>query len=150
MSSPDTRFSLPSIDDDPNTELGVILLGLDADRLLAGLGLASLADDPGLVTLAVDRIRHDSLDHVRTDGLLELGATRWLTVRPTLAAAGLVAGEGGMLRQNWERTGRILANAVEAAPAVLTYLTACWLRRDDVDKLVSGREPDVLPEVAAG
>ncbi|MEC3976943.1 DUF6187 family protein [Amycolatopsis sp. H20-H5] len=151
MSSPhDTRFSLPAIDDDPATEQGVILLGQDAGRLLAGLGLASLADDPALVTLAVDRIRHGSLDHLKPPGLVELGVTRWLSVRGSLP--GPEVADGGALRKVWERAMRIVSRSVDhTGPASLSYLAACWLRRDDVDKLVSGREPrDVLPEVAPG
>ncbi|WP_255482083.1 DUF6187 family protein, partial [Amycolatopsis sp. SID8362] len=33
----DTRFALPEVDAPAATEVGVILLGLEADRLLAGL-----------------------------------------------------------------------------------------------------------------
>ncbi|GAA4294285.1 hypothetical protein GCM10023148_56530 [Actinokineospora soli] len=58
---PDTRFDMPGVDDPVDTEVGVILLGLDADRLLAGLGLASLAEDPGRVAVTVDRVRHDQV-----------------------------------------------------------------------------------------
>jgi hypothetical protein len=44
-----SEFLMPGVDDDPSTEAGVILLGLDAERLLAGLAAAARADDPGLV-----------------------------------------------------------------------------------------------------
>ena len=42
----DTRFDMPDVDDPASTEAGVIMLGQNADRLLAGLGFASLAEDP--------------------------------------------------------------------------------------------------------
>src|SRR5262249_11046326 len=44
----DGVFSFPAVDDAPTTEVGVILMGLDAERLLAGLGTAALGDDPAL------------------------------------------------------------------------------------------------------
>ncbi|MER6800196.1 DUF6187 family protein, partial [Amycolatopsis mediterranei] len=53
----DLRFVLPDVEAPAAVEAGVILLGLDADRLLAGLGLARLADDAALVTQVVDQAR---------------------------------------------------------------------------------------------
>jgi hypothetical protein len=40
---PDSRFDLPDLGSSAEEEAGVILLGLDPDRLLAGLGFAGLA-----------------------------------------------------------------------------------------------------------
>ena len=132
---PDTLFALPGVGDPASTEVGVILLGLDARRLVAGLGLAGLADDPALVTLAVDRLRHGALRELSEESLVESGLARWRRVRPVLEAAGPVAGSGG-LRVTWARTERLVTGAVDGlGRASVAYLTACWLRRDDIDAI---------------
>ncbi len=143
----DHRFALPAIDEPGSTEAGIILLGLDTDRLLAGLGLARLADDPALVTQAVDQARH-GLFAVDLAGLVATGRARWLAVRDTLPA--LRTGEPGALRREWERALDRVADAVpEAGPASAAYLTACLLRRTEVDRFADEGEPDILPEVPA-
>ncbi|GAB2755223.1 DUF6187 family protein [Amycolatopsis magusensis] len=137
MSSPhDTRFSLPSVDGSASAEVGVILMGLDARRLLAGLGLASLFDDPGQVTLAVDHARHDAPLQFSFDGLVATGTTRWLAARDTLSAAGGPAPDAASLRLAWEQTLRLLDNCDldDAGPATVAYLAACWLRREEIDR----------------
>ncbi|WP_020670859.1 DUF6187 family protein [Amycolatopsis nigrescens] len=135
----DTRFSLPAVDAPASTEVGVILLGLDAERLLAGLGLATLADDPGLVALAVDQVRHGALTQFTQEGLVEAGATRWRCLRSTLGAPDAA----GSLRQTWERAIRSLTHSDGPAPgpgpASAAYLAACWLRREDIDRFADHR-----------
>lgn len=160
MSEPyDSRFTLPSVDDAPSTEAGVILLGLDAERLLAGVGLARLADEPALVALAVDQARHDALD-LGTGALVEAGILRWRAVRP-LIEAGPEMTTAGSLRREWEHaTARVTATVSGLGPASVACLAACWLRRDDVDDVAEsaaqGRAPkqgsdthDVLSRVFA-
>ncbi|EME51943.1 DUF6187 family protein [Amycolatopsis decaplanina] len=160
MSEPyDSRFTLPSIDDAPSTESGVILMGLDAERLLAGVGLARLADEPALVALAVDQARHDALD-LGTDALIEAGILRWRAVRP-LIEAGPEMTAVGSLRREWEHaTARVAATVTGLGPASVACLAACWLRRDDIDDMAEfaehGRAPkngsdtqDVLSRVFA-
>ena len=46
-----TLFALPAVDDPAETEVGVIILGLSAERLLAGLGVAGIAREPTGATL---------------------------------------------------------------------------------------------------
>jgi hypothetical protein len=136
----DSRFSLPNLDDPPSVEAGVILLGLDAERLLAGLGLAALADDPGLVTLAVDQIRHGALSPVTPESLVELGARRWRSARVMLEHDKPTAGGAGSVRREWAMTARTLPGSLGSiGPASTAYLTACWLRRDDLDELTRER-----------
>ncbi|MFE6617062.1 DUF6187 family protein [Amycolatopsis sp. NPDC057786] len=159
MSEPyDSRFTLPSIDDAPSTEAGVILLGLDARRLLAGVGLARLADEPALVALAVDQARHGALD-LGTEALVEAGILRWRAVRP-LIEAGPEMASAGSLRREWEHaTARVTATVTGLGPASVSCLAACWLRRDDIDdaagSVSNGRPPeqgsahDVLSRVFA-
>ncbi|WP_410569628.1 DUF6187 family protein [Amycolatopsis sp. cmx-4-61] len=145
----DSRFTLPDVDAWPETEAGVILLGLEPDRLLAGLGFAALADDPAMVTQVVDQARH-GVFAADLAGLAEAGVARWRALRPALAA---VPGRPavGALRQEWANSADLVAVAVPGTgPAALAYLTACWIRRDEIDRLAEGKEPDVLPEVAAG
>jgi hypothetical protein len=142
--APDPRFALPSIDDPPALEAGVVLLGLDAERLLAGLGLAALADDPALVVLAVDRIRHDARGALSAGQLVALGARRWRKARDGLAAVGAPGPPAGSPRWAWVQAARVVqaAREREAAGAGLStacaaYLTACWIRRDEIDELAS-------------
>jgi hypothetical protein len=135
----DTRFTLPAVDDSAATETGIILLGLDADRLLAGLGLAALGDDPAQVALVVDYARHGAAVRIPYDDLIAAGARRWHTARPALAAAGTGLPASGSLRRVWTRTldvltGLAAADLGAAGPATRAYLTACWLRREDIDR----------------
>jgi hypothetical protein len=133
-----STFALPAVDQPADTETGVILAGLDAERLLAGLGLASLADDPTLVTLLVDQVRHGG-GELTIDGLLALGARRWRAVRPALAAVGAGATQSGSVRQAWDRATRVVLAADIGAigPASQAYLAASWLRHDRIDELVT-------------
>ncbi|QFU93279.1 DUF6187 family protein [Amycolatopsis sp. YIM 10] len=137
MSSPrDTLFSLPAVDGSASAEVGVILMGLDARRLLAGLGLASLFDDPGQVTLAVDHARHDAPLRFSLDALVAAGTTRWLAARDALASAGGPAPDSASLRLAWEQTLRLLGDCDldPAGPSTVAYLAACWLRREEIDR----------------
>lgn len=140
----DTLFGLPAIDDPPDTETGVILLGLDTERLVAGLGLATLTDDPALVALTVDQLRHASPHPFSLAGALSAGVRRWLGARPALAAADPASAAASApatasLRQSWELTRRVLdaADVGPAGPATRAYLVACWIRRHDVDRLAA-------------
>jgi hypothetical protein len=140
----DPRFILPSLDAPPAVEAGVVILGLDAERLLAGLGLAALADDPALVTLAVDRIRHDAPGALTTGQLVALGARRWRKARAGLAAVGAPGPLAGSPRRAWAQADRVVRAAQEReAPglglstACAVYLTACWIRRDEIDELAA-------------
>jgi hypothetical protein len=135
----DGRFSLPAVDDPPLTEIGVILMGLDPERLLAGLGLATLADAPAQVALAVDQARHDAL-HLTMDALVDAGIRVWRSARTALAEAGQDVSVSASLRQDWARTLRTVAGvelgtaAGQFGPAGRAYLTACWLRRAEIDR----------------
>lgn len=143
----DNRFVLPAVDEPAATEAGIILLGLDVDRLLAGVGFARLADDAALVTQAVDQARHGAFA-IDLAGLVAIGRARWLAVRGTLPE--LRSGEAGALRREWERALDRVTDAVpDAGPASVGYLTACLLRRTEVDRFAERGEPDVLPEVPA-
>jgi len=139
----DTVFSLPAVDDPPSTEAGVILLGLDTGLLLAGLALASLADDPAAVALLVDQARHVGVASFDIDELESVGAARWRAVRGALLAAqsrgsGSGAGEGAgsaSPRLAWAQAHAALArcDVGPLGPAAAVYLTACLLRHADVD-----------------
>lgn len=144
---PDSPFLLPGVDDPAATEAGVILMGLEADRLLAGLGLAALADDPTMVTMVVDQARHGALRGITPEALVELGASRWQAVRGALdAAAGPIA-TSAALRQLWVQATHAVdvADTGDLGPASRAYLAACWLRRVEVDRHL---EADRVPEVA--
>ncbi|HEX4705760.1 MAG TPA: DUF6187 family protein [Pseudonocardiaceae bacterium] len=135
----DLAFTLPAVDHPASVEAGVILAGLDTERLLAGLGLASVADDPTLVTLLVDQIRHGGDGRFTIDAALGVGADRWRAVRPALVATGYGSSVSGSVRQAWERALLVVLAADIGAlgPASQAYLAACWLRRDGIDQLAA-------------
>lgn len=137
----DTRFSLPAVDDPPSTEVGVILMGLDAERILAGLGLATLADDPALVTLVVDQVRHDAVEPITLDAVLAAGARRWRSARAALAETDRGTSMSAAPRQRWIRAlGVVTAADIGAAgPATRAYLAACWLRRTEIERCAENR-----------
>jgi hypothetical protein len=131
----DTRFSLPAVDDPAAVEVGVILLGLDAERLLAGLGVATLGDDPAVATQVVDQLRHGlpALESLRT--VVDGGAARWRSARPALAAAQPDGPVSAAVRRAWAQVLHTVdtAGLGELGPAGRAYLAACWLRRSEVD-----------------
>lgn len=136
MSEYDTAFSLPSVDDDPDTELGVLLMGLGPERLLAGLGAAGPDDDPATVTMLVDQLRHGVRGEHAMAGALAAGSARWRRVLPALVAAGPVAPRSAALRRLWESALTAVSAAVRpTGRAELVYLAACWLRRDEIDRV---------------
>ncbi|MBB4909334.1 DUF6187 family protein [Actinophytocola algeriensis] len=135
MSEYDTVFSLPSVDEDPDTELGVLLMGLGPERLLAALGVAGPARDPATALLVVDQLRHDARPDLTFEAALAAGAGRWRAVRPRLAAAA-PANEvrSAALRKLWAAATHTVTEAgVAIDRAGLVYLSACWLRRDEID-----------------
>jgi Family of unknown function (DUF6187) len=141
----DTRFSLPGIDDPPSTEVGVILMGLDTERLVAGLGAAEPdEDDPAKLTLIADQLRHGVRPGL--DAALAEGALRWRWARAALARSDPTGPPSTAIRSQWTYATR----AVAAAPAgtlglaALCFLAACWLRRADVDRYIEER--NVLPD----
>jgi hypothetical protein len=130
----DTRFALPAVDDPASTEVGVILMGLDAASLLAGLGLVALAEDPTAVTLLIDQVRHGGEASLTRDQLIEGGAHRWRAERDKP----LDAEPGATLRQAWTRAYRAVLDRNAGPAASTAYLTACWLRAAELDRYLSG------------
>lgn len=135
----DPRFSLPAVDDPASTELGVILLGLDADRLLAGLGMAALSGyshDTATVTLLVDLAMHGVPDGRPLGAAVAAGTRRWRAARPALSAGYPGGTPSAAPRQAWAQAYRVVAAAGAGKPGSAThaYLTACWLRRNEVDR----------------
>lgn len=130
----DTRFDMPAVDDPAETEVGIILLALDADRLLAGLGMASAAEDPGRVAIAVDLLRHQRLD---VDGMVGAGAGYWRAMRAAVAAAYPEPAFSASVRQSFTRAFRALGTPALGRVGLATrvYLTVCWLRRAEVDSV---------------
>jgi Family of unknown function (DUF6187) len=156
MSEPyDTMFSLPSVDDDPDTEIGVLLMGLNPDRLLAGLGVACQdpAAAPAAVTLLVDQLRHGVRQDLTFEGAVAAGTARWLLAAEGFAAAEPRSGPASAaLRRLWESAAAALADGADVAPQLRTtgaaervYLTACSLRTEEITRITE--EHVVLPEL---
>jgi len=135
----DTVFSFPAVDDDPGTEIGVLLMGLESERLLAGLGVAAddPEGDPAAATLVVDQLRHGARPDLTLAAVLATGAARWQAARPRLAAVAPVAGfRSAALRRQWSAAEDVVAAAgVAAGAAQRVYFAACWLRRAQIDRL---------------
>jgi hypothetical protein len=132
----DTRFAMPAVDEPASTEVGVILSGLDTDRLLAGLGLTDDDDDPTPVALLVDQLRHGD-ERAMADAVAE-GANRWRSARPALAAVDRGPSVSASIRQAWQRAlVTVLAAEPDSGPARQAYLAACWLRCTEVDRLAA-------------
>jgi hypothetical protein len=134
-SGTDTRFSLPAVDDPASTETGVILMGLDAGQLLAGHGLAALAEDPTAVALLVDQVRHADEIRLTLRQLVALGARRWRAERDSGQKAPAVP--AAPLRLAWTQAYQAILDRKTGAPATLAYLTACWLRAAELDRLTA-------------
>lgn len=132
---------MPFVDDPASTELGVMLLGLDVRRLLAGLGFAALTDDPAVVALSVDHVRHGAPLRLDTETLVAAGRERWRSVRAALAEATRGLPSQASPRQAWPAAERAVGTVDPAAsgPAVRAYLTACWLRADEMDRVGEDR-----------
>jgi hypothetical protein len=141
VSGEDTRFDMPFVDDPPSTEVGVMLLGLDVRRLLAGLGLAALTDDPAAVALSVDHVRHGAPLRLDTQTLVAAGRSRWLAARAAIDEAARDLPGQASPRQAWPGAERAVGTVDPAAtgPAVRAYLTACWLRGEEIDRVVEER-----------
>jgi hypothetical protein len=145
MSEPyDTVFALPSVDDDPDTELGVMLQGLGAERLLAGLGVAEDNDDPTTVTLIVDQLRHGARPGTTWADAVAAGLARWRVVEPSLAAAPGAVVRSAALRRVWASAAAVVATVPTVNAAERVYLTACWLRRTEI---AEAEENHVLPDL---
>jgi hypothetical protein len=155
MSEQDTIFALPSVDDDPETEIGVLLMGFGPERLLAGLGVASgdPTADPATATLLVDQIRHGVRPELTFEGAVAAGAERWRVACEGFATANLNLGRrSAALRRLWESGADTIAAYADEAPQLRTagaaervYLTACWLRLEEITQIAE--EYVVLPEL---
>ncbi|QNE79631.1 hypothetical protein F0344_34805 (plasmid) [Streptomyces finlayi] len=97
--------------------------------------MASLAEDPAQIVLAVDRARHDVRTSLTFDALVEAGTQRWRSVRPALAAAGEAPLSPTALRSAWNRALRMVGHHGIGRPdsAAAAHLAACWLRREEID-----------------
>jgi hypothetical protein len=134
----DTVFSLPNVDEDPDTELGVLLMGMGPERLLAGLGVAATGtEDPATATLLVDQLRHDARPDRAFADAVAAGGGRWQAARPRLTAAAPQDGtRSAALRRLWATAVDTVA-AADVAPghAERVYLAACWVRKDEIDRV---------------
>jgi hypothetical protein len=135
---------MPAVDQPALTEVGVILSGLDTDRLLAGLGVAAADNEPTAAVLRVDRLRHD--DPGAMADAVVAGAWLWLAVRDVLAAKDQLPSVSASIRQAWDRSLRTARAAEQdiTEPIGLAgraYLAACWLRCSEVDRLARQLPP---------
>ncbi len=148
-------FSLPSVDDDPETEIGVLLMGLGPERLLAGLGVASLdpTTDPATATLLVDQLRHEARPDRTFEDAVAAGARRWRVACDGFVAANVDLGlRSAALRRLWASAEAAIGACAAETPQLRTagaaervYLVACWLRQAEITTIAE--EHVVLPEL---
>jgi hypothetical protein len=131
----DTVFALPAVDDPAEIEVGVIILGLSTDRLLAGLGVADLAGDPTTATLIVDQLRHGATDPLTFGAAITAGRAAWRASEPALSDVDPGAARSASVRASFTTALRVVATAGldGVNPARHAYLAACWLRRVEID-----------------
>jgi uncharacterized protein DUF6187 len=152
MSEPyDTVFALPAVDADPETEIGVLLMGFEPERLLAGLGVAGsgLAAEPASATTYVDQLRHGARDDVTLADALAAGARRWRAAGAGLDAVLVRNGtQTAALRDLWADAAAGVVAAGDIAPGLRTasdaervYLIACWLRRAEITRTAEEQCP---------
>jgi hypothetical protein len=134
--SRDTLFALPAIDDHPSVEAGIVLMGLDAEQLLAGLAIASMTGDAGGVALLVDRARHSGSVGLPLSWLVAEGIRRWQVASASLAAAGFSHDDHASPRLAWTRAYRAVASCDtgDGGPASLVYLATCLLLHAEIDR----------------
>lgn len=133
-------FDLPYRDADPIAESGLILMGMDADRLLAILGLAGLTADPGSAVLAVDRFWHAGEIRMSFAEAVAAGAAQWRRYRDALAAEAGGRFRSGGPREAWASSYQVAGVvAGPAGPTVTACLAACWFRHEEMDEVTRVR-----------
>ncbi|WP_433320058.1 DUF6187 family protein [Micromonospora chersina] len=128
-------FDLPYLDADPVSESGLILMGMDAERILAILGLAALTADPGSAVLVIDAAWHDGEIRISFPAAVAAGVREWRRHRPALAAADGDQFRSGSPREAWASAYQVAQGAVAATAGttVTACLAACWFRREEID-----------------
>jgi hypothetical protein len=145
----DTVFALPAVDAPAEIEVGVIILGLSTERLLAGLGVSGLTGDPTTATLIVDQLRHGATDPMPMRAAIAAGATTWRASKTELSDVDPGTARSASVRASFTTALRVVATAGLDGmnPARHAYLAACWLRRVEVERFTEDQHD--LPEVPA-
>jgi len=130
--------ALPALDADPLSESGVILMGLDARRLLAVLGVATLTAHPSSALLLVDEAAHQGAACIPFDAAVKAGAGQWRMHRPALIAADDGKPRSGAPREAWASAYAHVVWTLDrhAAPTILACLAAAWFRREEINEVV--------------
>ncbi|MEU3051536.1 DUF6187 family protein, partial [Streptomyces sp. NPDC006984] len=135
-----TVFDLPNQDADPVEEAGLILMGLDARRILAVLGTAVLTQQPGTAVLLVDKAWHQGAVRIPFDQAVATGAAQWREQRTALADADEGVPRSGAPREAWARAHGVVTRALgeRMAPTVGACLAVAWFRREEFDEVARG------------
>ncbi|WP_433546048.1 DUF6187 family protein [Streptomyces sp. CA-294286] len=141
LEQPYTVFDLPDQDADPVEEAGLILMGLDARRILAVLGTAVLTQQPGPAVLLVDKAWHQGAVRIPFDEAVNTGATHWREQRAALAQADDGVPRSGAPREAWARAHGTVVRALgeHMAPTVRACLAVAWFRREEFDEVTRGQ-----------
>ncbi|MFV2084759.1 DUF6187 family protein [Micromonospora sp. LOL_021] len=134
-------FDLPDTDADLVAEAGLVLMGLDAQRLLAVLGTAAITAHPGASLLAVDTAWHQGDVRLPFPTVVAAGVAQWRRYRRALAAADDGVPRSGAPREAWARTHATALDALGTATADTTSaaLAVCWFRREEIDGFCDDR-----------
>ncbi|MDZ5444410.1 DUF6187 family protein [Micromonospora sp. 4G57] len=135
------EFDLPYLDADPISEAGLILLGLDAERILAMLGFATLTADPGAAVLVVDSALHNGEFRISFSAAVAAGGAEWRRHRPAFAAADGNRFRSGSPREAWAAMYDVARAAVaeNTSSTTVACLAACWFRREEIDQVTHVR-----------
>lgn len=130
-------FDLPYLDADRISEAGLILMGLDAERVLAVLGTATLVTDLGAALLAVDAAWHAGEIRVPLATAVRIGAEQWRQHRPALARHDDGRPRSGAPREAWASAHAVATAVLPAAtgPTVAACVAVCWFRREEFDEV---------------
>ncbi len=127
-------MDLPYLDVEADSEVGVLLLGLDSERLLMGLGLAVMTAAPEDVALLTDKLTHHGRVTISAEDARARGKQAWRAAYKLLVAAGRGERRSGSPREAWAGAVATVSAVLgsPADPASCAYVAACWYRREEM------------------
>jgi hypothetical protein len=129
------EFRLPHVDASAEAELGVVLMGMDVERLILALGFEALFSEPASVLLTVDHLIHHELATITAAQARAAAADAWKQASlrlPVIPHTNL----SGNPREAWEHSLQAVRSALGEGRSATQYiyLAACWFRRSEVTR----------------
>jgi hypothetical protein len=128
------EFRAFHVDASAEAEFGVVLMGMDVERVLLALGLAALYSEPADVLRAVDHLVHRDMMVTTAIQARAAAAVVWTKAAPLLPVTSSTTLSGSP-REAWEFCLRVVRSSLESWPSTLhLYLAVCWFRRAEVTR----------------